>query len=437
MRSALAILAFLICAARTVVAADPVVHVLPYQGAITPISAEFLVDGIEAAARSGAEAVIIELDTPGGLDTAMRSIIKAELNAEIPVIVYVAPAGSRAASAGAYITMAAHVAAMAPGTNIGSATPVALAGAVMDSTMHDKVVHDARAYLESIAEQRGRNVELARRLVEDAENLSASRAVEEGIVDLVAESRTDLLEQIDGRSVDVAGEDRTLVTRDAVIEIHAMSARQRFLRALVDPNVAYLLFLLGIYGIFFELANPGSLAPGILGGISLILALYAFQSLPTNYAGVGLMLVGVIMFILEVKVTSYGALTLGGLVAMVLGSMILFDTPGDWARVNLRVIVPAVAVTAGFFVLCVWLVVRGQRRAVVTGESALVGERGRVVEAIAGGDAPGKVIFHGEMWSARSDGAIAVGEPVEVEAIEGRVAHVHRVAPESAPRTGG
>lgn len=437
MRIASALWALWLVVAGTAGADEPVVHLLPYEGAITPVSAEYLVDGIAFAEASGAEAVVIELDTPGGLDTAMRSIVKAELNATIPVVVYVAPAGSRAASAGAYITMAAHVAAMAPGTNIGSGTPVAMAGAALDSTMSRKVIHDATAYLESIAEQRGRNVELARRIVENAENLAASRAVEEQVVDLLAESRDDLLQKLDGRTVVLAGEERQLATAEAVIEEHPMSARQRFLRALVDPNVAYLLFLLGIYGIFFELANPGSLAPGILGGIALILALYAFQGLPTNYAGVALILVGVVLFILEVKVTSFGALTLGGLAAMLLGSMILFDSPGDWARLSLRVIVPVVVVTAGFFVLCVWLVVRGQRRAVVTGEQALVGETGRVVEAIGGGEATGKVVFHGEMWRARSDEAIAAGEHAEVTAIEGRVAHVRRVVPEGAIRTGG
>jgi membrane-bound serine protease (ClpP class) len=206
-----------------------------------------------------------------------------------------------------------------------------------------------------------------------------------------------------------------------------MTPRQRFLRALVDPNVAYLLFMLGIYGIFFELANPGSLAPGILGGICILLALFAFQGLPTNYAGVGLLLLGMVLLILEVKVTSYGALTLGGLAAMVLGSMILFDTPDEWARLSLSVVGPTVAVFAGFFVLCVWLVARSQRRPVVSGEQALVGETGRVVEAVGGGTRLGRVLFHGEMWHARSDLAIEAGDRIEVLAIEGRVAHVRRI----------
>lgn len=416
-----------VCLASASSADSQVVHALRYQGAITPIAAEYLVEGIDAAALAGAEAVLIELDTPGGLDSAMRDIIKAELNASLPVLVYVAPSGSRAASAGAYITMAAHVAAMAPSTNIGSATPVSLGGASLDSTMARKVVHDAAAYLESIARQRGRNEQLARRLVEGAENLSAQAAVDSNIVDLLASSRRDLLERIHGRDVEVEGVTRSLDTAQAAVEDRAMTPRQRFLRALVDPNVAYLLFMLGIYGLFFELANPGSLAPGILGGICILLALFAFQGLPTNYAGVGLLLLGMVLLLLEVKVTSYGALTVGGLAAMVLGSMILFDAPDGWARLSLSVVGPTVAVFAGFFVLCVWLVARSQRRPVVSGERALVGETGRVVEAIGGGARLGRVVFHGEMWHARSDLAIEVEKRIEVLAIEGRVAHVRRI----------
>jgi membrane-bound serine protease (ClpP class) len=425
------------CVASLAHAEGRVVHLLSYQGAITPVAVEYLVEGIEDAGLSGAEAVIIELDTPGGLDSSMREIVKAELNASLPVIVYVAPSGSRAASAGVYITMAAHIAVMAPGTNIGSATPVAMGGASLDSTMSRKVVHDATAYLESIAQQRGRSTDFARRFVEDAENLPAQKAVKENVADLIATSRRDLLDQIDGRIVEVDGEERRLHTAGATIEERPMSARQRLLHALVDPNVAYILFLVGIYGLVFEKINQGSLAPGILGGICLIMALFAFQSLPTNYAGVALLLVGMVMLILEVKVTSFGALTIGGLTAMVLGSMILFDGPGEWARLSLNIVVPAVALSAGFLLLCVWLVVRSQRRRVITGERALIGERGRVVEAIGGGLQAGKVVFHGEMWSARSDHAIAKGEQVCVAGIEGRVAHVRRAESSGEPQTGG
>lgn len=407
------------------------VHLLGYQGAITPVTAEFLTDGIEAAAEANAVAVILEIDTPGGLDSAMRDIVKAELNARVPVIVYVAPPGSRAASAGAYITMAAHVAAMAPGTNIGSGTPVSMGGAVMDSTMTRKVVHDASAYLESIARERGRNIELAKAIVEDAANLPAHEALAQGIIDVVAADRGDLLAQVDGMEVEIAGEVVVLETADVRIVEKELSARQRLLKALVDPNVAYILFLLGIYGLFFELSNPGSLAPGILGGICIILALFAFQSLPTNYAGVALLLVGVVMLILEVNVTSFGALTIGGMTAMILGSMILFDAPGDWARLSLAVVVPTVLVTAAFFVLCVWLVVRSQRRRVVTGLEALIGESGRALDAL-GPEAPGKVVFHGEVWNAVSDESIEKDAAVEVLAVEGRLARVRRIHPEGA-----
>jgi membrane-bound serine protease (ClpP class) len=412
-------------------AAAAEVHLLEYQGAITPVTAEFLTDGIEAAAEANAVAVILEIDTPGGLDSAMRDIVKAELNAQVPVIVYVAPPGSRAASAGAYITMAAHVAAMAPGTNIGSGTPVSMGGAVMDSTMTRKVVHDASAYLESIARERGRNIDLARAIVEDAANLPAHDALEQGIIDVVADDRADLLARVDGMEVEIEGEVVLLETADAIIVEKELSARQRLLKALVDPNVAYLLFLLGIYGLFFELSNPGSLAPGILGGICIILALFAFQSLPTNYAGVALLLVGVVMLILEVNVTSFGALTIGGMTAMILGSMILFDAPGDWAKLSLAVVVPTVLVTAAFFILCIWLVVRSQRRRVVTGLQALIGESGRALDAL-GPDAPGKVVFHGEVWNAVSDESIEKDAAVEVLAVEGRVARVRRIHPEGA-----
>lgn len=416
-------LAFLLAGAHPVAAA---IHVLAYDGAITPITAEYLVDGIKAAEDEDAEAVLIELDTPGGLDVAMRDIVKAELASTVPVIVYVAPSGSRAASAGAYMTMAAHVAAMAPGTNIGSGTPVNMGGAAMDSTMASKVIQDAVAYLESIAEQRGRNVEMARAIVKDAANLPAERAVEENVVDLVAATRADLLTAIDGRVVEVAGRDHTLRTAGVEVDERPLSFRQRFLKTIVDPQVAYILLLLGIYGLFFELSNPGSFAPGIIGGICILVALYALQSLPTNGAGIGLIVLGVVLLILEVKVTSFGALTLGGLTAMVLGSLILFESPEAWARVGLRIIIPSVLGFASFFLVCVWLVVRSQRRKVVTGAQAMLGSVGRVVQAIRP-DAPGKAVFHGEVWNARSDREIGEGSSIEVVAIEGRVARVRPV----------
>jgi membrane-bound serine protease (ClpP class) len=408
--------------------ADAAVHLLPYDGPITPVAAEYLVEGIEDAEAQDAACVVILLDTPGGLDSSMRLIVKKELAAAVPVVVFVAPSGSRAASAGAFITLAAHVAAMAPGTNIGSASPVSMGGGQMDSTMTKKVTHDAAAYIESIARQRGRNVDLARSFVEEAENLSAQAARGEGVVDLVVPTVEALLDSLDGRMVEVEGVERSLATAGSEIREFPMGWRLRLLKALADPSVAYLLMLVGIYGIFFELSNPGALAPGILGGICLLLALFAFQSLPVNYAGVGLLLLGVVLLILEVKVTSFGALTLGGLTAMVLGSLLLFDSPGDWARLSLKVVLPAVAAFGGFFLLCVWLVVRTQRRPPVSGRAALVGERGRVVVPLAGGGAVGKVVFHGEVWNAVSEQALPEGATVEILEVEGRTVRVRALS---------
>jgi membrane-bound serine protease (ClpP class) len=415
------------CLSATASAA--VVHVLPYEGAITPVATEYLEHGIEYAAEVGAEAVIIQIDTPGGLDTSMRGIIKSIMASEIPVIVHVAPRGSRAASAGAYITMAAHIAAMAPSTNIGSASPVAMMGAAMDSTMHAKVMHDAVAYIESIADERGRNRELARAFVVDAANVTAEEAYEQNVIDLVASDIPELLERIDGRTVELASGPHLLETKDATVEQRPMGMRLSILKLLADPNVAYLLLLFGIYGIFFELSNPGALAPGILGGICLLLGLFAMQNLPTNYAGIALILLAAILLILEVKVTSYGALTLGGLAALALGSLMLFDAPGEWARLSMKVMIPGITGFALFFVLCAWLVVRSQQRAPSSGIEALIGERGRTVAAIPASQL-GKVIFHGEMWDAIADSELAAGEAIEVLSIEGRVARVRRAHPE-------
>ncbi len=403
------------------------VHLLPYEGAITPVASEYIVQGIEAAEDAAVEAVIVRLDTPGGLDSSMREIIKATMASDVPVIFFVAPGGSRAASAGVYMTMAAHVAAMAPGTNIGSASPVAMMGAAMDSTMSKKVTNDAVAYLESIAQKRGRNAEWAKRFVVDAENIPAERAVEERVVDLVADDVPGLLDAIDGWTVDVDGESWTLATANATVDERPMSLRLAFLKRLVDPNVAYLLLLLGIYGLFFELSNPGALAPGILGGISILLALYALNSLPTNFAGIGLMVLGVIMLILEVKITSYGALSIGGLASLVLGSLMLFESPASWARVSMKVLIPALLGFSAFFLVCAWLVVRSQRRPVSTGMAALIGEHGRVLNAITPGE-PGKVVFHGEVWDAVADEPVTSGASIEVVAIEGRIARVRHLA---------
>lgn len=409
----------------------PLVHLLTYDGPITPVASEYITDRIDQAATAGADAVILQLDTPGGLDTSMRLIVKGILAAEMPVIVHVAPPGARAASAGAFILLAGHVAAMAPGTNVGSASPVQLGGAVSDSVMAGKVMNDAAAYIASLARQRGRDEDLARQFVTEALNLTASEALQAGLIDVMATTVPALLDSLQGREVQIAGEARVLDLAGAVIEDLPLGPRQRLLKWLADPNVAYLLMLLGIYGIFFELSNPGALVPGILGAISLLLALFAFQALPVNYAGIALILLGLVMLILEVKVTSYGGLTLGGLAALVLGSLMLFDSPEPWAQLKMTVLVPAVAIFGGFFVVCVWLVVRGQRRPTVTGLGSLVGKQGRVVGAIGGGEALGKVVFHGELWDARAEQPVPAGGQVEVVQVSGRVAEVRPVTPTS------
>jgi membrane-bound serine protease (ClpP class) len=401
-----------------------VVHLLTFEGPITPVAAEYLVEGIEAAEDDAAEAVIIRLDTPGGLMDSMRLIVKAELNATIPVVVFVAPAGSRAASAGAFITLAGHVAAMAPETNIGSASPVQMGGAAMDSTMSHKVTNDAAAYIASIAAQKGRDADIARSFVEVALNLTSTEALDAGVIEIIAANVPALLDSLQGRVVTVGDEERTLATADAELVEHELSGRQRFLKRLADPNLAYILMLLGIYGLFFELSHPGALVPGILGGISLLLALFAFQALPIDYTGVGLILLGVILLILEVKVPSFGALSIGGIVSLVLGSTMLFDSTEAWARVSLRVLIPSVLVFAGFFLVCVWLVARSQKRPVRSGPAALIGETGRVIQAIAGDDATGKVVFHGEVWDAASAEPIPEGARVRVTSVTGRLAQV-------------
>jgi membrane-bound serine protease (ClpP class) len=419
----LSILFLLLFFPATIPAAE--IHLAPFTGPITPVAAEFLVDAINDAADSGAEAIIIQLDTPGGLDDSMRRIIKAQLASPIPVVVYVGPGGSRAASAGAFITLAAHLAVMAPGTNIGSASPVQMGGAPMDSTMAGKVTHDAAAYITSLADRRGRDKDLARAMVEEALNLTAEEARDQGVIDFIAPTVPALLDSLRGRVIAMDDGDYTLPDEAAHLVTREMTGRQKFLKTLADPNLAYILMLLGIYGLFFELSNPGALVPGILGGICLLLALFAFQALPVDYTGVGLILLGVIMLIMEIKVPSYGSLSVGGLVALVLGSLMLFESTEQWARLSLNVMIPSVLVFAGFFLVCVWLVIRGQKRRVTTGLNALVGEKGRVVQAIEPGT-PGKVICHGEIWNAASAEALPVDTPVVTTEVNRRLLTVRK-----------
>lgn len=389
---------------------------LPYSGVINPVASEYVDKGLEKARALGAQALVLQLDTPGGLDKSMRLIIKSMLASPIPVVVYVAPAGSRAASAGVFITMAAHVAAMAPGTNIGAAHPVALGGGKMDKTMIEKVENDAAAYIRSLAERWGRNADWAEEAVRKSVSIQASEAVEKGVVDLLAPSLEELLAKIDGRAIQAGGRTVTLATAGAPVVTVSMTLKQRILSFLSHPNVAYLLMLLGFYGIFFELSSPGALFPGIIGGIAIILAAYALQLLPVNWAGLALMALALVLFLLEIKVPSHGALTIGGVVALTLGSLMLFDSPDPLLRVSLKVIIPAVVVTSGFFIFLVGKTAQAHRARVTTGREGLVGAEG-IVRKWA--DGQGTILLRGELWKAESQSPLVSGQEVTVTETEG------------------
>jgi membrane-bound serine protease (ClpP class) len=338
------------------------VLVITVEGIINPVSSEFITKAVERANDKNYEALVIELDTPGGLMDSMRDIIKSMISSEVPVVVYVAPSGARAASAGVFITMAAHIAAMAPQTNIGAAHPVSGGGGEMSETMTEKVTNDAVAYIRSLAEEHGRNADWAEDAVRKSISAPEQEALKKHVIDLVSDNLDDLLTAIDGRTVKTVLGTRTLHTKGAAVDREEMGLRHRILDLISNPNVAYILMILGFYGLFFEMTNPGSIFPGVIGGICLILAFYAFQSLPVNYAGLLLILLAIILFILEIKVTSYGALTIGGIISMTLGSIMLFESGGPFMRLSLNVIVTTVGVTVAFFFVVVRLAVKAQMR---------------------------------------------------------------------------
>jgi membrane-bound serine protease (ClpP class) len=404
-------------------AAQPV-SLIELDGAITPITDRLLTTAVERAQADGAQALVVQLNTPGGLERSMRTMAQTILNAGVPVIVYVAPTGARAASAGVFITMAAHVAAMAPATNIGAAHPVTAGGGDMGKEMSKKVANDAAAFARSLAAERGRNIEWAEKAVRSSVSVTEREAVKLKVVDLVADNLQDLLAKIDGRVVKTTRGVVTLQTRDAPIKRIEIRFRDRFLALITDPNIAYILMMVGMLGIFFELQNPGVVLPGVIGGISLILAFFAFQSLPINWAGVLLILFGVALLIAEIKITSHGVLTIGGVISMVLGSFMLYDSPEVGFRVSWAVILPTVGSTAGLFVWAVSAGVRAMRRPAVTGTAGMVGRL-----AVARGDLgpEGQVNVDGEIWRAVAEGGtIPAGEKVRVTAIDGLTLKVSR-----------
>ncbi|MGB9715152.1 MAG: NfeD family protein [Thermodesulfovibrionales bacterium] len=398
--------------------------VITVNGVINPVSAEYIEKNIKKANEKKVEALIIELDTPGGLDTSMRKIVKDIIGSEVPVIVYVSPSGSRAASAGVFITLAAHVAVMAPGTNIGAAHPVGI-GEKMDKVMVEKATNDAAAYIKSLAERNGRNAKWAEDAVRKSISATEEEALKEGVIDLISKDLNSLLSDIDGKKVKTVMGEKVLSTANAKIIREEMGFRHRILSLISDPNIAYILMLLGFYGLFFELTNPGAIFPGVMGGICLILAFYAFQTLPVNYAGLLLIILAIILFILEVKIVSHGVLTIGGIISMIIGSLMLFESPAPFMKLSLRIILPAVIITAIFFTLTLSLAFKAYKRKPVTGPEGLIGEEG-----IAGTDITkdgGMVLLHGERWSAYSDEPISKDEKVKVESVSGLKVKVKRI----------
>lgn len=431
---------------------------LELQGPIGPATSDFVLRGLANAQKDGASLVILRMDTPGGLDSSMRDIIQAILASSVPVATYVAPGGSRAASAGTYILYASHIAAMAPATNLGAATPVQIgappspaspgdqpptkppdtpsgtkgkkgsekqsepdSASPPKSAMEHKIINDARAYIRSLAQLRGRNVKWAEQAVTEAASLSAKEALEQHVIDIVAVDVSDLLRQIQGRTVQVAGEQRTLETQGLAVEVIAPDWRNRLLAAITNPQVAYILMIIGIYGLFFELSSPGAVLPGVLGGICLLLALFAFHVLPINYTGLALMLLGLLFMIGEAFLPSFGSLGLGGIIAFVVGSLMLWDETGPGYEIPLSLIL-GFALASGVMIMGLGtMLIRQRRRAVVSGAEQMLGATG---VALADFDGLGRVRVHGESWQARCDQPLRRGEAIRVIRLDGLILSV-------------
>ena len=387
---------------------------------IHPITSEYVLETLERADRDGAALVLLSLNTPGGLDASMRRIVEGILNARTPVAAFVGPGGSRAASAGFVIALACDVFAMAPGTSTGAAHPVgvSLTGQAMDETMADKVVNDAAAYVRSIAAKRGRNAVLAEDAVRKSLSYTEKEALDGGLIDLVAGTEEEVVARLDGRSVRrFDGTERTLELAGKPVVDRPLTFRQRFLLTIADPNLAYILLMIGLLGLYFEFSHPGAILPGVLGGISLLLAVFAFQILPINYVGLGLILLAVILFVLEIKVQSFGMLAVGGIAAMIIGSLMLVKAPIPELRPSLRFVVPVVLGVSLVVLFLLTLVLRAHSRRASTGSEGMVGEIGTARTDLA---PSGKVFVHGELWDADADGAVRAGDRVRVlEVLEG------------------
>jgi membrane-bound serine protease (ClpP class) len=396
-------------------------------GSVNPVTASFIHDGIEKAKKEKAACLLIHLNTPGGLLKSTRVIVSDMLESPVPVIVYVSPGGAHAGSAGVFITLAANIAAMAPGTNIGAAHPVALQAA-MDSTMNEKATNDAAAFIRAIAQKRNRNLQWAENAVRRSYSYSEKEALEDSVIDLIAKNEQDLLNTIDGKQVELSSGAITLRTKNASIESFNMSFVEKILDIISDPNIAYILLLLGMYGIMFELYSPGAILPGIVGVISLILAFYSMHSLPINYAGLALIIFGVILFLLEIKIVSHGLLAIGGVISLLLGSMMLIRSGSslEMVKISRTLIFTATAVSALFFLFVIGFGIKAQRLKVVTGMEALIGGIAEVIELL---DPTGTVKVQGETWNAESlSGVIGKGEKVRIKEMKNLKLYVEPVA---------
>ena len=393
------------------VATARVVKVMTLDGPIGAITLKHFERALHLAETEGAEALVVQLNTQGGVMETTLRITTAIMNAKVPVIVHVYPSGGRAASAGVYITYAAHVAAMASSTNIGSATPVSMGGEKMDSALVKKIVNDAVANLQGAAERRGRNRYWAERAVRDGVSITASEAVDSNIVDFMAENLGELLEKADGRVVKMVDGDDTLHTKDATTERVDKTFSEAILDVITSPNIVFILFSLGTLGLAIELYNPGAILPGIVGGICIIVALLGMQALPINYAGLALIILAIILFLLEIKVTSYGMLTIGGIIALILGGLMLIDSPEPTLQVSKSIIITVSLCVAAFLVFAVGFVVKSRRKQVETGFEGLVGQIGKVKETI---DGDGIVFVAGALWHAVAEEKIPVGEKVRI-----------------------
>lgn len=433
-----------LCLARSALA-TPTAVLLEVDGAISPASGDFVVRGIDKGVASGAELIILRINTPGGLDTSMRSIVQAILAAPVPVVGYVAPSGARAASAGTYILYACHIAAMAPGTNLGAATPVQIGGgdglpaparpgptptpdaaketrdSGKDDAMQKKIVNDAAAYLRSLAQLRDRNVDWTAEAVRAGASLSAGEALDTGVINLLAPDLDDLLRQLNGYPLTLNGETRTLDTAGMTVTIVEPDWRTRLLSIIADPNIAYILILVGIYGLIFEFYSPGFVLPGVVGAISLLLALFALQVLPVNYAGLALLMLGIAFMVAEAFAPSFGALGLGGLVAFAIGSVILIDTDMPGYGISVPLIATFTAVSGAFFLGVVGMAIKARQRPVVSGAEQLLKTEGTVIQDF---DDSGWIRIHGESWQAKTRVPLKRDQPVRITRIDGLTLYV-------------